>query len=588
MPSRMRTPRYLVEITAIVQIVVFGVGAMLLAGQGRLSEVSVTFAVSAVSVLATCIAAVIVSRRRRSVPYAWVLLSASGVFPLAALLAGAFGWTSGAAVVARSFIPILTVLVIVTFDTGRATTWIDRRITVPGLVVQAMLLVAVFAVAPRVPSGVVAVQCDFSCGGGWLGLDSAAAGDAVSRAYIVVKALVLLAMCAGVISRLRSLRGSRRTEFAYLGVTALVWVAIIMVQSGVQMVDLDPGAPMGLMYGVQVAVRILLPFALLMGLMLGEWRRGSTLGVEFSRIRSSADPDELRGHLRGLLEDPSLEIVPAPDTVAGGVADRGITEMRSADGRLLGTLVHQPRLESDLPVSYAVAVPAATAAMERMDVARQMGQLEADVADARRQAQAAGDAERARIERDLHDGAQARIVVLRSRVSRLARQEDGAPGVSDSLRSLDTDLAALLAEVRVFGSGLRPLTPGTLEASLRDHASELPMSVSLGIDPLGDLPEHLELAVYFCVREALQNAMKHGGPHVRARVDIRRDGGTLEFVVQDDGPGPGAADGGGIRGMRQRMQAVGGVLDVGEAPGGGTLVRGRAGAQVVASPRDDR
>ena len=173
-------------------------------------------------------------------------------------------------------------------------------------------------------------------------------------------------------------------------------------------------------------------------------------------------------------------------------------------------------------------------------------------------------------------------------MSRLARQEDGAPGVSDSLRSLDTDLAALLAEVRVLGSGLRPLTPGTLEASLRDHASELPMSVSLGIDPLGDLPEHLELAVYFCVREALQNAMKHGGPHVRARVDIRRDGGTLEFVVQDDGPGPGAADGGGIRGMRQRMQAVGGVLDVGEAPGGGTLVRGRASAQVVASPRDDR
>ena len=68
MPSRLRTPRYLLEITAIVQIVVFGVGAMLLAGQGRLSEVSVTFAVSAVSVLATCIAAVIVSRRRRSVP----------------------------------------------------------------------------------------------------------------------------------------------------------------------------------------------------------------------------------------------------------------------------------------------------------------------------------------------------------------------------------------------------------------------------------------------------------------------------------------------------------------------------------------
>lgn len=587
MPPRTRTPRYLVEITAIVEIVMFGAGAALLAAEGRLSEVSVTFAVSAASVLATCIAAVIVVRRRRSVPYAWVLLSASGAFAFAALLAGAFGWDSGAAVVARSFIPILTVLVIVTFDTGRATTWIDRRITIPGLVVQAVLLVAVFAVAPRVPSGVVAIQCDLSCGGGWLGLESVAAGDALARAYIVVKAMVLLAMCAGVISRLRSLRGSRRTEFAYLGVAALLWAALIVAQSGRQMPDLDLGAPLGLMYGAQVAVRILLPFALLLGLMLGEWRRGSTLQAEFERARASDDPGELRTHLRQLLEDPSLQIIPAGDRCDGAVAGFGTTEMRSPDGRLLGTLVHRPGLDSDLPVPYTVGVSAATAAMERMDVASQMRALEDDMADAWRQVQAAGAAERARIERDLHDGAQARIVALRWRVSRLARQQDGAPAVGDSLRSLDDDLAAILDEVRALGSGLRSLVPGTLDTSLRDHVSELPMPVSLDIDPLGDLPEALELAVYFCVREALQNASKHGGPHVRARVDIGRDGDSLEFVVQDDGSGPGAADGVGIRGMRQRMQAVGGMLDVGEAPGGGTLVRGRASVQVVAPLRDD-
>jgi signal transduction histidine kinase len=260
----------------------------------------------------------------------------------------------------------------------------------------------------------------------------------------------------------------------------------------------------------------------------------------------------------------------------------------SYDGQVVGTLVHRAGIDAELPVPYAVAVPAATAAMERMDVARQMRALEAEVDEAHRQAQAAGDAERARIERDLHDGAQARIVVLRARVARLARQQDDDAGAREPLHSLDADLAALLAEVRGLGSGLRPLAPGTLEPSLRDHVSELPMPVTVAIAPLGDLPDDLELAVYFCVREALQNAMKHGGTGVCATVEIRRDGDVVEFTVHDDGPGPGAADGHGIDGMRQRMGTVGGTLQVARADGGGTVVRGRATVQAAAAPRVER
>jgi len=115
---------------------------------------------------------------------------------------------------------------------------------------------------------------------------------------------------------------------------------------------------------------------------------------------------------------------------------------------------------------------------------------------ARAAAMAAGDAERARIERDLHDGAQARIVLLRGRINRLARESRaGDAGIEEGIASLGNDLDGVLQEVRSLSSGLRPLRPGTLVPSVRDCLAEVPSRTEMNAGDPGDVPEDVEVAV---------------------------------------------------------------------------------------------
>ena len=405
--------------------------------------------------------------------------------------------------------------------------------------------------------------------------------------------MAVIGLVIGIVSRLRTLTGSRRTEFAYLGVTALFWAAGVLAQGAIQMTDLWAYERLNAIYTAQLGFRMLLPLSLLLGLMLAEIRRGSTLEHEFARIRSAGSVREVRDDLRSLLEDPHLEVVPAGHPVPVETASRGMAELRDEGGRLVATVVHRNGLAADLPVPYAVSMPAATSALERIAVEQQMRELERDVAEARAAALTAGDAERARIERDLHDGAQARIVMLRARMNRLARDSRaGEDGLADDLAALGADLDAVLQEVRSLSAGLRPIRPGTLVPSLRDHAAELPVPVRVNSGEIGPVPEEVELAVYFCIREALQNVVKHAGPGATAVVGITPDGRSLRFVVEDDGlglpPYGTALAGSGIQGMQARITSMGGTLTVRPVPGGGTRVSGEVPLQAGAPLLVDR
>jgi signal transduction histidine kinase len=195
---------------------------------------------------------------------------------------------------------------------------------------------------------------------------------------------------------------------------------------------------------------------------------------------------------------------------------------------------------------------------------------------------AATDAERRRIERDLHDGTQRRLVSL---AMHLGMAKAGLTDVPDPVRQVieqaHDEATEALAELRQLVRGLHPavLDDRGLDAALSGIAAGAPLPVRLRVDVSGRCAPGVEAVAYFVVSEALTNVAKHADAS-RAEVTVERAGDRLRIVVADDGRGgatldpAGAADGGGtgLRGLAQRAAAVDGTLTVDSPPGGPTAI----------------
>ena len=198
-----------------------------------------------------------------------------------------------------------------------------------------------------------------------------------------------------------------------------------------------------------------------------------------------------------------------------------------------------------------------------------------ELEDARSRIIAAADAERRRIERDLHDGAQQRLVALALNL-RMAEQrvESGDPGAAELVRQAGEEANLALKELRDLARGIHPaiLTNRGLPAALDDLASRATVPVEVVAKPDERLPDSVEAAAYFVVSECLANIGKHAEA-TSATVAVRADGGHLTVEVADDGRGGAALDGGsGVQGLLDRVGALSGNLDVESPPGEGTRV----------------
>jgi signal transduction histidine kinase len=191
---------------------------------------------------------------------------------------------------------------------------------------------------------------------------------------------------------------------------------------------------------------------------------------------------------------------------------------------------------------------------------------------------AVGDAERRRIERDLHDGAQRRLMAIQVKLG-LAQEHAGDEALAAELEAIREDAAVAVEELRALAHGIYPTV--LLERGVADAVRSLRMTAPVPIDltdsGIGRCPPGVEAAIYFCVLEAVQNTAKHAGRGARVSVTLDRGPGHVEFTVSDDGVGtePGAVTTGtGLMGMRDRIAAVGGELEITSQPGEGTSVRG--------------
>jgi signal transduction histidine kinase len=183
-------------------------------------------------------------------------------------------------------------------------------------------------------------------------------------------------------------------------------------------------------------------------------------------------------------------------------------------------------------------------------------------------------AELRRIERDLHDGAQARLVALSMQLGRAEERLDDRPDVAELVRGARQEASAAIGELRDLARGIAPpvLADRGLVAAVEalGQRAQIPVTVKASI-MRRPLPV-VETAAYFVVAEALTNAAKHARG-AAATVELADHGDVLVTEVRDEGPGGADATGSGLMGLRQRVAALDGTLEVASPPGGGTSVR---------------
>jgi signal transduction histidine kinase len=241
--------------------------------------------------------------------------------------------------------------------------------------------------------------------------------------------------------------------------------------------------------------------------------------------------------------------------------------------------------------AISVTMPAnerITAAQEKLaaEVAAQAGlvlrnvRLVEELRESRRRIVAAQDDRAKKLERNIHDGAQQQLVALRVK-ARLARQlaaRDTAK-TEEMLAQIEEDTQHALEDLRDLARGIYPplLADKGLPAALAAQARKVPIPTQVAADGIDRFEPEVEATIYFCTLEALQNATKYAQAST-VDVSLRQDDGVVEFTVADDGRGfdPGVTNlGTGLQGMVDRVEAIGGTIEIESATGAGTTVRGR-------------
>jgi signal transduction histidine kinase len=272
----------------------------------------------------------------------------------------------------------------------------------------------------------------------------------------------------------------------------------------------------------------------------------------------------------------ALRFGPQGATVAVAIA-AGVAVWSTANE--LGAFVEHSASDSalnlQLYITFAALTTLGLAAIvsERRAAAVELG-------DSRARIVAAGARERRRLEAELHDSAQNRIVALLVRLG-LARDtaEQSAPELVPPLELVIADARALTDELRRIAHGILPpvLASEGVAAALRAETVHSAITVNVLDDDVGRTEQDIELAVYLCCLEAIQNAAKHAGRDATATVTLQHAAGELHFAVRDTGSGfdtDAAAPGSGLTNVRDRIETVSGRVDVVSAAGRGTIVSG--------------
>jgi signal transduction histidine kinase len=417
--------------------------------------------------------------------------------------------------------------------------------------------------------------------------DNEAVGAAILTAQSLIGVFGVTAIAILLVRRWRGASAAYRSALRPV-LTAGVVVATFLVLSLLgDVIGIPDGAAEDVIDVLATLAFTSVPFAFLAGLLGSRLSRASAVSELVARLGEANRRQGLRDALAEALGDPSLSLaywVPEQERYVD--ADGHPVEMPARDGntactpvehegRPVAMICHDASLDTE-PELIATVGAAASLALENERLNVELRARVEELRASRARIVKAADDERRRLERDLHDGAQQRLVSLALNLRLAGAKLDSDPETAKQL--LDESAAELgeaTTELRELARGLHPavLSDRGLRPALEALVGRAPVPVELAEPPAERLPAAVESASYFVVAEALTNVARYAQAS-RAAVSVSRANGQVEVEVSDDGVGGADPDAGsGLRGLADRVAALDGRLEIVSPSGGGTTVR---------------
>jgi signal transduction histidine kinase len=404
------------------------------------------------------------------------------------------------------------------------------------------------------------------------------AGKAETYSALAITLAVLIVYAL----RLRRASRPQRRALTAVAVTSLLFLpAYFVFNFSAWILHLDQARLDTMAWGI-VGARVLLPLGFLIALLQAERFAGGAIQRMLARLADRPTPEQWRATIADVLDDDALRL---------GYYDPSTRRYRESDGAFL-TRPPAGAGRSWVPIERGGRAVAAMVIDETLAedpefvraaasgtlLAVENGDLEGKLRASRTRILEAGHAERRRIERDLHDSTQQRLVSLRIHLTlageRLERQDEQA-----MLERLGADVDDAIDELRTVAHGIYSpvLAERGVGAALASVARHSAIGVRIQDGWLGRPSEAVETTVYLCCQECLQNVAKHAGRGASATVRLSEGDGRVRFSVEDDGAGfdrDAVESGDGLTNLADRVAAVGGTLDIDARVGRGTRISG--------------
>jgi signal transduction histidine kinase len=525
--------------------------------------------------------------------YWWRRRPASGFGPLLVVL-GVLTWVVSwqgsntalvfdVGVLAEAPFFLWTLLLFLAFPTGR----LEHRLAHWLMAALGFAALAFFypwaLLSPVIAGGGPLTACAPNCPANALQVGSApGVAEVLGKAETYAALALTAAVTLFYVARVRAASKPQRRTLMAVAVTSLLFPpAWFALNFAAWILTADP-ATLDTLAWLVVGARILLPLGFLIALLQAELFAVRALQGLLQRLAARPTPEGWRDMIAEVVDDRALRLA-YRDPATGRFREAGGEELlpppadeRRAwvpvehDGRPVAAMEIDETLAED-PELVRAAASATVMAVEN-------GALEGELRASRTRILEAGQAERRRIERDLHDSAQQRLLALRVHLMLAGEQLDRTKE-RETLERLGAEVEQAIDELRdvAHGSHRELLARAGLRAALEDVAARSAVPVSIRGDALARHSVALETTVYFCCLECLQNAAKHAGPGASTVIRLSDGDGHLRFSVEDDGAGfdPAVvARGAGLDNLAERVAALGGTLRIDSRPGHGTRVAG--------------
>jgi signal transduction histidine kinase len=476
---------------------------------------------------------------------------------------------------------VLTFSLFLAFPSGKLRTLADRLLVGFAILAALAFFVPWALLTPVIAGAGPLAGCRPSCPPNVLQVATEPGAVATLGRWETYAMLALVIAILGVywVRVTHASRPQRRALIAVAASSLLFLPVFFAFHFSREILHADP-ATLEPMSWALIGIRVILPLGFLAALIQSELHAGALRGQLLEQLLGRPSPEEWRAAVAAALDDPQVRVgywdprqerYREPDGTSLPAAGRGRSTVEATRaGQPVAAMVLDDALAED-PELVGAATSATVLAVAN-------GNLEGELRASRTQLREVGAAERKRIEANLHDSAQQRLVALRINLERTGDRLEGTDRLA--MRQYGAELERALEDMRSATSGGQPRDLSALGAAfaLKSLARSAAVPVSAEDQGFGRRSELIESTVFFCCAEALQNATKHAGPDASVVVRLGGGDGWVRFSVEDDGAGfdvPTVRRGLGLDNMRDRVVAAGGTLAIESAPSRGTRVRGR-------------